>query len=155
MSYPFKDFEHLISYVSEDNSYMRLAKQCALKSSLDAHMKVGCVIVKANRFVSEAANGSIFHTINGCVRKELGLQTGEGYDLCEGCHPRNHAEQKAISLALSKGMNLEGAELFLWGHYGICESCWGVMLKNGIRKAYLVRDCFDKFPRGCVKYNRC
>lgn len=50
--------------------------------------------------------------------KRIGYPTGKGYELCPECDYSNHAEYKA-----TKGKDLKGAILYLFGHYYACESC--------------------------------
>lgn len=127
-----------ISYVSSENLFMEEAKATAREQSLDLVMPTGVVIVKDGKIIGRGANGSNYHETHGCERVKQGVATGQGYDLCEGCHPKNHAEPKAVNDALSKGLDLSDATLYLWGHWWCCESCWEVMLSVGIRTVYLL-----------------
>ncbi len=129
-----------LQYVDETNLYYQMAKKYAEENSLDPAHKTGAVIVKNNLVIGEGANGSTFHVKNGCERKRQNIPTGQGYDLCEGCAPVNHAEQKAIADCLKQGNNPENADLYLYGHWWCCESCWGAMISAKIKNVYLVED---------------
>lgn len=116
----------------------------ALAHSLDEAVKTGAVVVVDGVIVAQGANGSDYHKTHECERVKQGIPTGQGYELCEGCHPKNHAERRAITRALEKA---QGADLYLWGHWWACEPCWQAMLDAGIREVYLHEDSrvlFDK-----------
>lgn len=70
------------------------------------------VVVRAGEVLSYATNE---HT-EPC--KRIGFPTGVGYELCAGCDYPNHAEYKS-----TKGKDLKGATLYLFGHYYACKSC--------------------------------
>jgi hypothetical protein len=79
------------------------------------------VVVKDGEVLSFASNE---HT-EPCKRE--GYPTGVGYDLCAGCNYPNHAEYKAV-----KGRNLDGATLYLFGHYYACEPCQEACKEAGV-----------------------
>lgn len=136
--YPYLPKGNDILYVSEDNEFIKIAKQFAKDNSLDKVMPNSSVIVKDNKIIGIGANGSDYHEKHGCYRKEHNLPTGEGYELCEGCSPKNHGEAQAIKDALSKGNNPNGADLYLWGHWWCCKPCWDAMINSGIKNIYLL-----------------
>lgn len=142
IDYPFIPQGEEIHYVGEDNKYMRTAKEYARNNSLDQTMPTGSVVVHGGEVIGRGANGSDYHEKHGCERVRRGIPTGEGYELCEGCHPKNHSEPRAITDALKnhKANELEEAELYLWGHWWACEPCWKAIKKAGIRKVYLMND---------------
>lgn len=145
--YPFMPVLGHIFYVDIGNACMVKARAQARQKSLDKLMPNASVIVKSGKMIARGANGSDYHEKYGCERVRRGIATGQGYDLCEGCHPKNHSEQKAIASALTEGLDLQGAELYLWGHWWCCESCWGVMLANGISTVYLLEGSEILFNR--------
>lgn len=138
-----KQFE----YVPENNEFMLQAKEVALRESLDKAHPTGSAIVIDGKVVSVGANGSEYHDMNGCERKRKNMPSGEGYELCEGCHPKNHSEQKAIAKTKEAGINISGAELYLWGHYWCCKSCWDAMLDSGVEKVILLDTADTDFDR--------
>ncbi len=138
IQYPYMPSNGEIKYVSLDNLYMREAKGVAEKESLDNTVPTGAVIVLAGEIIGRGANGSNHHKEFGCERVRLGIPTGQKYELCEGCHPKNHAEPRAIANALKSHQSIAGAELYLWGHWWCCEPCWNSMLGAGINTAYLL-----------------
>lgn len=151
--YPYIPDGRTIIYVKPDNEYMRLAKEFARANSLDRAMPGAAVIVRDNKILGIGTNGSEYHKKHTCRRKELGCKTGEGYELCEGCHPRNHSEPSAIRDAQKMENATRGSDLYLWGHWWCCKPCWDVMEEAGIRNVYLLADSeklFDKERPGNI-----
>lgn len=137
--YPYMPEGRQILYVSEDNLYMRTARQFAKSNSQDKVLPGAAVIVNKDGYIIGAgANGSDYHKTHPCRRVMLGCKTGEGYELCEGCHPKNHSEPKAIAAARSNGHDTRGADLYLWGHWWCCKPCWDSMIEAGINNAFLL-----------------
>jgi deoxycytidylate deaminase len=138
-----------ILYVSRDHEMMQLAKAFAQENSLDKVMPNCSVVVKDGKVIGIGANGSDFHENNVCERIALGSKTGQDYDKCEGCHPKNHGEQQAITDTLQRltPEQIEGAEIYLWGHWWLCEPCWSTMLQNGIKTTYLLEDSQTLFNK--------
>lgn len=126
-----------ILYVSSENKFMKLARQFAKENSQDSGFKTGAVIVADGKVIGQGANGSDFHEKIGCVRKFFHIKTGQKYWMCSGCSPRNHAEQSALADVKSRGISTEGADLYLWGHWWCCQSCWAKMIEVGIKNVYL------------------
>jgi deoxycytidylate deaminase len=150
IEYPYMPDEGTILYVGIDNGFMAEARAYAEKASLDKAMPNASIIVKDGVVIGRGANGSDYHDNNPCVRVERGIPSGQGYELCEGCSPDNHGEPSAIADALEQGAakeDLEGAEIYLWGHWWCCEPCWGTMLDNGISTVYLLQDSEKLFNK--------
>lgn len=127
-----------ILYVPESNPFIQEAKKYAKEHSLDSTMPTGSVVVMNGVVFGLGANGSDYHKTHECERVKQKIPTGEGYELCEGCHPKNHSEPRAIENAKQKGHETKEADLYLWGHYWCCEPCWNVMISVGIRNVYLM-----------------
>ncbi len=138
IEYPYLPEGRKIEYVSVDNEFMAAAKKFADDFSLDKNFPTASILVKSGEIVSMAANGSEYHKSHGCERVKQGIPTGQGYDLCEGCHPKNHSENKAIVSAISEGKEIIEADLYLWGHWWCCEACWKSMIDAGVRHVYLM-----------------
>ena len=141
--YPYLPPGRTILYVGEDNSFMQAAKEEARLHSLDSTIATGAVLVRDGKVISSAANGSDYHTTHECERAKQNIPTGQRYDLCEGCHSKHHAERKAVERATDP----RGADLYLWGHWWACESCWEAMIAGGIQDVYLLEGSerlFDK-----------
>ncbi|MDH3324625.1 MAG: deaminase [Candidatus Peregrinibacteria bacterium] len=143
--FPYLPKNREILFVPTDNPFMQVARQTAETKSLDLDHKTGAVIVKNNEIIGRGANGSLHHTHNGCDRKKLGSKTGEDYDLCEGCSPKNHAEPQSILDAQKNKKPTTNADLYLWGHWWCCESCWKHMIKAKIKNVYLAEGSKEMF----------
>lgn len=147
IKYPYIPQGKDILYVSESDIFINHAKSHALEFSLDDNFKTGACIVMDGEVIGLGANGSNYHKEYGCERVKRGIPTGEGYELCEGCHPKNHAEAKAILNAIENGKVINNADLYLWGHYWCCSDCWDKMIQAGIKDVYLLENShilFDK-----------
>lgn len=142
IQYPYIPVNRTIRYVPKDNAFILMAKEFARKHSLDKTMPGAAVVVKEvegePEVIGIGANGSDYHETHECERVKQGCGSGQGYELCEGCHPKNHSEPSAIADAQSEGHSTEGADIYLWGHWWCCESCWNVMIEAGIRNVYLM-----------------
>jgi thymidylate kinase/thymidylate synthase ThyX/deoxycytidylate deaminase len=145
--YPYMHPKGKIGYVSVDNVYMEAAKEVARTESLDKTMPTGAVIVKDGQIIGRGANGSTYHDLHGCERVRLNIPTGQSYELCEGCNPKNHSEPKAVQAAQQAGHDTQGAEAYLWGHWWCCEPCWKAMTDAGISKVYLLEDSHNLFNK--------
>ena len=137
ITYPYIEAGWVIHYVGARSKYMRMAKEFARSHALDKTMPGAAVVVKNGKVIGIGANGSDHHAKHGCRRVELGCKTGEGYELCEGCHPKNHSEASALTNALAHHQDTRGARLYLWGHWWVCRSCWKRIVEAGITKVIL------------------
>lgn len=145
--YPYMPKNGVIKYVPTSSPFMVEAKEYARKYSLDKTMPNASLVVKDDKVIGRGANGSTYHDKHGCERVRLGIPTGQGYELCEGCSPKNHGEPKAIADAKKHGHATRGADLYLWGHWWCCEPCWNAMQAAGIRTVYLLEDSEKLFNR--------
>ena len=134
-------------YVTMQNQYMVMAKEFARLHSLDKVMPTGSVIVNRSVVLGIGANGSDYHDTHICERVRLKVPTGQGYDLCEGCHYKNHSEARAVADALAKKVDLKDAELYLWGHWWLCRWCREIVYSTGITKIFLLEKAETLFNR--------
>ena len=139
MKLPYLPEGREILYVSEENEFMQAAKQAAEELSTDGKHRTGVVIVRDGEVLGRGANASGFHKHFGCVRKKLKAPTGKWYFFCPGCSTRNHAEQTAIRAAGVRTLQSSDSDLYLWGHWWCCESCWEKMIQVGIRHVFLAQ----------------
>lgn len=137
--YPYIPDDEEIHYVDSDNKFIVAAKKYAKDHSHDDVIPTGAVIVNEGKIIGYGSNGSEYHEKHGCERVRRGIPTGQGYELCEGCHPKNHSEPRAIKDVIKNHSEdvLTNSELYLWGHWWACESCWKAMIDAGIKKVYL------------------
>lgn len=146
-----------IKYVGGDDKYMKLAKEAARKLSTDSLQPTGAVVVLDNEVVGKGANHSALgknkwfnekHKKGLCTRKILNIPSGKGYWTCPGCVTnKNHAEGSAIRDALKNVKDISGANLYLWGHWWCCKTCWDSMINAGINQVYLIEDAQGLFSR--------
>lgn len=158
ITYPYLPEGKTIEYVPADNEFMQVARSYACEHSLDKTIQTGSVVVKDGEVIGKGANGSDYHETNECERVKQNIPTGEGYELCEGCHPKNHSEPRAIQNAKENGHDPDQADLYLWGHWWCCEPCWNAMIAGGIRQVYLVEgseELFDKKHSNNIIGNQC
>lgn len=151
IEYPYLPEGREILYVPADNPFILAAREFAEQNSLDTTMPTGSVIVRDGQIIGRGANGSTYHETHGCERVAQGIPTGQHYELCEGCHPKNHSEPKAVADANAHGEDVRGADLYLWGHWWCCEPCWNAM--DGIRNVYLMEGSevlFNKSAAGNI-----
>lgn len=157
----FQRKDHYI-FVPEENIFMQAAKQAAIKFSQTPIYPIGIVAVKNETFLTEAGNGNGYHEKNletpghrkGCVRRFLNderekrglpkFKSGEGFELCPGCHTDSHAEANLVKTAREKNIDLKDSDVYMYGHFWCCKPCWDKMLIAGIKNVYLP-DTADKF----------
>lgn len=138
IAYPYLPEGRFITYVPEDNPFIQEAKEYARVHSLDRKVPTGSVVVKDGVVIGRGANGSDYHKTHECERVKQNIPTGQGYELCEGCHPKNHSEPRAIVDAQANGHDTKGADLYLYGHWWACEPCWNAIIAGGIKDVYLM-----------------
>lgn len=93
---------------------------------------VGAIIVKDKRILSTGYNGSprgTHHCLNGtCHRKDLGIPTGERYDICRAVH----AEPNAIIQAAVHGVSVRFTTMYC--NLLPCIGCAKVIVNSMIRR---------------------
>lgn len=140
VKYPYLPKGKVVLYVPATHRCMVVARQLAQRQSLDKVMPTASLILAGNTVIGSGVNGSNFHEKNPCQRVALDCKTGEGYELCEGCHPKNHSERKAIQDAQSKGHDTKDTDLYLWGHWWCCQLCWEAITDAEITNVFLVKN---------------
>lgn len=95
---------------------------------------VGAVIVKDKRILSTGYNGAptgLRHCLEvGCLREQMGVESGKMHELCRGIH----AEQNAIIQAAYHGVSVKDASLFCTNQP--CSICARMIINAGIRKIF-------------------
>lgn len=138
--YPYIPMDRTIKYVPKDNTFMLQAREVARQFSCDKIMPVGAVVVKDGEIIGIGANTSKYHHKHGCNRIKLGLGSGQGYELCEGCNPKYHSEPAAIADAIKNGFPVQGADIYIWGGWFCCEGCWNAIIQVGIQDVYFMEN---------------
>lgn len=144
----FKDFAPLgCQYGSVDFSdpFMQAADQARYSSGC-FKQQTGVVIVNNGRIITSGSNEGQLQT--WCEREKLGCKTGEGYEHCKNiCKQFHHAERSAIHRALSSGMDVKGAKLYLSGHWWACAPCWKWCADAGIVEIILDSRAKEKYTK--------
>ena len=95
---------------------------------------VGAVLVKEKRILSTGYNGAptgLKHCLEvGCLREQLGVESGKMHELCRGIH----AEQNAIIQAAYHGVSVKGAVIYCTNQP--CSICARMIINAGIQKIY-------------------
>lgn len=89
-------------------------------------LKVGCLLVKNNRIISQGYNGFL----PGCKHQSI---VRDGHE-----QATVHAEQNAISDCAKRGVSCEGAFAYIT-HYP-CIICCRILLASGIKKIFYKKD---------------
>lgn len=147
VKYPYLPKGRKILYVSEYEPFMKVATETARTLSGDHMQSTGAVIVKNGVILGQGANQSILqhpklqslHRQGLCVRKFLKIRSGTKYWLCLGCSGYDsHAEAQAILYAKKEEKDITNADLYLYGHWWCCKSCWDKMIEVGIKNVFLL-----------------
>lgn len=123
--------------------------------STESNHPTGCVAVKDAVVIARAANQSRLRNPRllalhkrYCIRKMLHVPTGKAYWVCPGCSThREHAESSLVRAAQKAGVDLSGADIYLYGHWWCCKPCWDSMIAAGIRDVYLLEGSERLFAR--------
>ena len=113
--------------------FMEIARLVATRSTCQRR-QVGAVLVRDKRILSTGYNGApsgMEHcTLQGCLREQMGIPSGERYELCRSVH----AEQNAIIQAAKHGISIDGATLYCT--HSPCLICAKILVQAGVRKCF-------------------
>jgi len=116
---------------SWDEYFMKMAMLVAERSTCLRH-HVGAIIVKDKRILTTGYNGAASGikdcTERGCLRDELGIESGKNHEICRAIH----AEQNAIIQGGLHGINLNGGIMYCTHHP--CIICAKMIVNSGIKK---------------------
>ncbi len=122
-----------IKYIrpSWDEYFLELANLVASRSTcLRRH--VGAVLVSKERIIATGYNGAprgLGHCLEiGCLREEMGIPSGQRYELCRGVH----AEQNAIINAAYYGVSTQDTVLYCTNQP--CIICARMLINAGITR---------------------
>ncbi len=123
-----------------DVYFMRIALLVRERSSC-FHRKVGAVIVRGNRILSTGYNqppsGFPHCDQIGCIRDDLGIESGENQEICYALH----AEQNALMQAARFGIATEGATMYVT--HKPCSVCARLIINAGIKRVVYLEDYPD------------
>ena len=114
--------------ISWDEYFMSMAELASRRSTcLRRH--VGAVIVRDNQVLSTGYNGAPKGLpnccdLNECLRKKLGIPSGERHELCRAVH----AEANAITQCAVNGTSCKGSTLYVTA----CIMCTKQIINAGI-----------------------
>ena len=118
---------------SWENYFMNITNLVAERSTC-LRRAVGAVLVKDKRILATGYNGSpanLKHCAEvGCLREQLGIESGKMHELCRGIH----AEQNAIIQAAYHGVSVKGAVIYCTNQP--CSICARMIINAGIVKIY-------------------
>jgi dCMP deaminase len=118
---------------SWDTYFMNITNLVAERSTC-LRRAVGAVLVKDKRILSTGYNGApanLKHCLEvGCLREQLGVESGKMHELCRGIH----AEQNAIIQAAYHGVSVKGAAIYCTNQP--CSICARMIINAGIVKIY-------------------
>lgn len=146
-SYPYLPEGREIRYVSEDDPFIRQAKDLreTLAVQYPGIVATASVVVSEGVAIGRSTNNPVHKTF--CPRTALMSPSGEGYEWCpKYCHADNHSEAGAIRQALNQShQSVDGGSLYLYGHWWLCKPCWDKIIAAGIKDVFLVEDATRRF----------
>lgn len=152
IQYPYMPPDRHLKYVPHDHAHMLPAMSARERQSGDPLYPVGIAIVRDGKVLVTAGNG--FNRGSGvvhvCPRVVLECPSGTGYDLCTLHDAPGHAEQMAVKTAAEQGIDIVGADAYMYGHWWACEPCWNALIGAGIRDLYVADDADVRFHRDRV-----
>lgn len=127
-----------------DQYFMDITKVVAERSTcLRRH--VGAILVKDKRILTSGYNGApagLKHCLEiGCLRRRLGVPSGERHELCRGLH----AEQNAVIQAAVHGIAIKGAMCYVT--HQPCLFCAKMLINAGIDKVIFQGEYPDQFAQ--------
>lgn len=107
-------------------SYFKEIVEVTAKRSPCKRMRVGCLLVKENRIISQGYNGFL----PGCPHTSI---VRDGHE-----QATVHAEQNALCDCAKRGVSSNECEVYIT-HYP-CIICTRLLLAAGIKKIYYIHD---------------
>lgn len=133
---------------SWDRYFLEVTRVVATRSTC-LRRQVGAVVVKDRRILTTGYNGApsgLAHcTERGCLREQLGIPSGQRYELCRGLH----AEQNAIIQGATYGVSLLGATLYTT--LEPCVTCAKMVINAGIVRVVYAQAFADDLNRELLK----
>ncbi len=114
-----------------DEYFMSMAALASERSTC-LRRKVGAVIVKDKQVISTGYNGAPKDMAHcgeaGCLRENMGAESGTRHELCRGVH----AEQNAVIQAAVFGVSVKGGTLYTTHHP--CVLCVKIVINAGLER---------------------
>lgn len=127
--------------INWDNYFIKMA-ELAKERSTCISRQVGAVIVKDRHVIATGYNGATKGSKHcdekgGCIRKKMGIPSGERMDICSAVH----AEQNAIIQAAYTGVSTKDATMYVT--VSPCFTCAKMIVNAGIVKVVTAGDYPD------------
>jgi dCMP deaminase len=124
--------------VGWDEYFMRIAELVSERSTCLSR-QVGSVLVRDRRILATGYNGapSEIEHCPFCVRKLLGVPSGERHEICRGLH----AEQNCLIQCARNGVSSADSTLYVFGGTP-CIICAKMLINAGV--AHVV--CSEEYP---------
>jgi dCMP deaminase len=126
---------------SWDAYFMEMARVIATRSTC-LRRAVGALLVRDKRVLATGYNGApagLPHCEEvGCRRAELGVASGQGWELCRGLH----AEQNAIIQGALHGVSVLGSTLYCTTQP--CVICAKMLINGGVERIVYQGDYNDE-----------
>ena len=106
--------------------YFKQICETTAKRSCCSRLKVGCILVKDNRIISQGYNGYLPGFPHESIIKD-------GHEVATV-----HAEQNTIIDCAKRGVSCEGCEAYIT-HFP-CLTCTKMLLAAGVKKIYYIND---------------
>lgn len=147
MEYPYFPKGRQLLFVPVSNPFMGLAEDMVKKTETAfpwAKWITASVIAKDNKIIASKINNNVHFSF--CPRRVFDSPSGQDYELCpRHCDPKNHSEARAIGETIEKERKIQGADLYMYGHWWCCKPCWDGMMQAGITNVFLVEGAEEKF----------
>ena len=133
---------------SWDEYFMKIAALVAERSTCLRH-NIGAIIVKDKRIISSGYNGAAKGITDclerGCLRNELGIESGTRHEICRAIH----AEQNAIIQGAFHGVSIKGGSMYCT--HTPCMICAKMIVNSGIKEIISYHDYSDEEARKFLK----
>lgn len=110
---------------------------------------VGALAARDKRILATGYNGAptgLAHCLDvGCLRKDLGIPSGQRHEICRGLH----AEQNVVIQAAINGINISEADFYCTTHP--CVLCAKILINCKIRKLYYAASYPDELAAEMLK----
>lgn len=131
------------------NEYFLETAALVSRRSTCLRRRVGAVLVKDKRILATGYNGAptgVAHCeIKGCLRKKLGIPSGQKHELCRGLH----AEQNVLLQAALHGVSVKDSVLYITNVP--CSICAKMIINAGIKNIISKRGYPDKMAMDFFK----
>jgi dCMP deaminase len=122
-----------------DEYFINIVHQLKKRSTCSRRRFGAIVVNNKKEIVSTGYNGVVRGAEHceeiGCIKDEMGVESGMGHGIC----PAVHAEQNAL---IQAGKEAEGATLYLNGFP--CKICARLIVNSGIKRLIMSGDYSDE-----------